>query len=398
VRRLAENPRSRDGLVLGIGISVLANSRPFEGAVLTLLCLLPLLRALRVGSSPARIQLVRTLIPAGVVLTLTFLWMGYYNSRVTGNVLRLPYVECELQYGATPLFLFQPLRPLPPTLRYGSMWAVTHHSIRIYHDQTSSWKSFILFGIDKLWLLVRSAFQLFRLPDEPLGGPAIRLLVAPWLRFVLLAPLLLLPLAIRRDPWLRWAALTLVAFGICVVPETYMNPQYGAPVGGLVAILLIQSLRLVRTLRRGRWRYGRALLQLLVALFVLSGVLVALSLPSLRPSVYHPDRRPIISYLQASGGRHLVLVDYGNPYTGGGEWVYNVADIDNQDIIWARFLTPEENRKLLAYYAGRTVWRLRITGKKVELTTYAAARSTEGRTAPAPAASAKENEVSPTTP
>jgi hypothetical protein len=38
------------------------------------------------------------------------------------------------------------------------------------------------------------------------------------------------------------------------------------------------------------------------------------------------------------------------------EWVYNGADIDAQDIVWAHDLGPVENARLLEYYKDRKIW------------------------------------------
>jgi hypothetical protein len=43
------------------------------------------------------------------------------------------------------------------------------------------------------------------------------------------------------------------------------------------------------------------------------------------------------------------------------EWVYNRADIDNQQVVWAREMDPAENRRLLNYYGDRQAWLLPVT-------------------------------------
>jgi hypothetical protein len=40
------------------------------------------------------------------------------------------------------------------------------------------------------------------------------------------------------------------------------------------------------------------------------------------------------------------------------EWVYNLADIDMQKVVWARDMGPEQNQELLRYYSTRRVWVL----------------------------------------
>jgi hypothetical protein len=41
------------------------------------------------------------------------------------------------------------------------------------------------------------------------------------------------------------------------------------------------------------------------------------------------------------------------------EYVYNAADIDGSEIVWARDMGAEQNRALLAYFNERRIWRFR---------------------------------------
>ena len=40
------------------------------------------------------------------------------------------------------------------------------------------------------------------------------------------------------------------------------------------------------------------------------------------------------------------------------EWVYNKADIDGAQVVWAREMDPDHNRKLLDYFKDRHIWLL----------------------------------------
>src|SRR5687768_780606 len=104
------SPRQRRkavlGVVAGVGLAILSNTRPFEGAVLAVVACAAYL--------PRSANRRRAILGAAAVLIPVGLWMGYYNWRVVGHPLRLPYQEHQRQYGHVPLFLFQPLRD-PPT-------------------------------------------------------------------------------------------------------------------------------------------------------------------------------------------------------------------------------------------------------------------------------------------
>jgi hypothetical protein len=52
------------------------------------------------------------------------------------------------------------------------------------------------------------------------------------------------------------------------------------------------------------------------------------------------------------------------------EWVYNSYDIDNAKVIWAREMNETDNRKLLDYYKGRTVWLVQPDSLSSQVTPY----------------------------
>jgi hypothetical protein len=59
------------------------------------------------------------------------------------------------------------------------------------------------------------------------------------------------------------------------------------------------------------------------------------------------------------GGRYLVLVrytDHNREPNIHNEWVYNSADIDNSQVVWAREPGEAGKRELLEYFRGRKVW------------------------------------------
>ena len=90
--RLMRRPRLRYSLLLGLGLAILANSRPYEGFILSL----PVAGAVLVwvlGNKrpPLNVFFSRVLLPLLVVLGLTAAAMGYFFYRVTGNPFRMPW-------------------------------------------------------------------------------------------------------------------------------------------------------------------------------------------------------------------------------------------------------------------------------------------------------------------
>jgi hypothetical protein len=57
------------------------------------------------------------------------------------------------------------------------------------------------------------------------------------------------------------------------------------------------------------------------------------------------------------GGRHLLVVRYSAHHADNDEVVYNSADIDASQIVWARDMGEAKNRELIDYYRGsRKIW------------------------------------------
>ncbi len=108
---LAQNRMVANAVVLGIGVVILANSRPFEGAFFCLPVFLVLLARLLVDVSSWGITLRRIVAPLCLAALLGVVFMGYYNWRGTGKATLLPYTVNEKTYINTPTFAWQKLRP-----------------------------------------------------------------------------------------------------------------------------------------------------------------------------------------------------------------------------------------------------------------------------------------------
>jgi hypothetical protein len=67
-------------------------------------------------------------------------------------------------------------------------------------------------------------------------------------------------------------------------------------------------------------------------------------------------RSRVLAQLKSLGGQHVVFVRYGLKHDLGDEWVYNDADIDASQVVWARELDGDSNAELMRYFSGRSVW------------------------------------------
>jgi hypothetical protein len=69
-------------------------------------------------------------------------------------------------------------------------------------------------------------------------------------------------------------------------------------------------------------------------------------------------RAKISKDLQQQGVKQLVIVRYRPEHDLHDEWVYNGAKIDESPVVWARELSPAQDKELLSYFKDRRVWLL----------------------------------------
>lgn len=337
VRRMERRPRVTDGLLMGIGLAILANSRPFEGLAASLpavaVLLVVVLGKIRaVGRGPI---LRMTLALAGV-LGLTVGAMGYYNFRVTGDPLSPPYKVYEDTYGVAPIFIWQKPRPEP---------VYNHAVMRDFH---TGWS---LAEYERS----RSASGLaeasrYRLSD----------MWSFYIGPVLTVPLLMLPWALK-DRWMRIALLTCVIVTTALIQTSWGSVHYTAPMVGVLVALMLGTARRLQVWRcRGResGRFVVRMLPIVVAIsFAFSVVQNEWSFSDSAESLAH-ERPRILRQLEAEGGKHLVVVRYAPSHVAHYEWVYNEADIDGANVVWAREMDAEHNKQLLEYFGDRKQWIL----------------------------------------
>jgi len=342
LRRLWDAPRVRDGVILGVGVLILANSRPFEGLLLCIPIAVALLLWLidRARKGEGRRVLRNLVVSALLVLIPGFAWMGYYNSRVTGHPLLMPYSRHDQIYSRTPHFFFQDLRPPKnysnPQLAYQhGEWEPLHWR----HQQTfSGWLKEIA---RKTLLLAKAFFQ-------PLP---------------LLIALVMLPHILRRDHWLALAAAILLFCIIGIWGVTwYVLPIYGAPIAPLALMLLVAAMSALQE-RGGIWRIA---LQITLAFFLLSVWPTYQFIAERQSKGQQMARAVMMNTLMSKypNEKHLVIVRY-LPETVYVEWVYNGPDIDEQQVVWARDLGPQKMPKLLNYYKDRRTWVIDVGAREV---------------------------------
>ena len=306
------------GISFGAGCAVLLFSRPFEALI-----------AVIVAALSARIWRLGTrLLPAAAIGMVALIAFGYYNFRLTGNVLTPPYRVSAKFYNDGNVL---------PGLSPRTDVAFRHVELRRMADEFeaangrvfATWESGLRYTWSKL---------------------------SVW-RIKLLGPLLTIPLlfGMWRDRRFGVALVCgLAGFGA----HQFFTVHYFAPMLGLQWVLTMRGWSGLAASKHG-------------ARFVL-WIGLGCVISSLWPYNGNDSERTwgcctapgnvrrasFVQELEAKGGRHLVIVSYKATHNIHEEWVYNRAEIDSSTIVWARAMSEAEDARLIDAYKDRAVWRI----------------------------------------
>lgn len=345
--RITRHRRIRDSLIFGAGMMVLANTRPYEGMILSLTAgVILVVWIIRSDGLRLKIVLKQIALPIAAMVALTFLWIAYYNNRVTGDPFKLPYAVHEEQYGIAPLFLFQKLRPEPQYNHLELYKLHTGWELADYLNQQS------LKGVVEGIRYKLKGFLAWNLRD-----------------LVFLIPLIALPIVLIKDRRTGLAMIIIVITLAGVLLETWLLPHYTSLLAGLVMVVALRSMRLSSLWRWRGLRLGR---QTIRATVLLSAIMLAtfwLTLPPVDKSQWNYQRAQMIEEFQRSGERHLVIVRYGPEHLIHQEWVHNEADIEGAPVVWARSMGAKD-RELTDYFRDRRVWLLEVNDGQATLQPY----------------------------
>lgn len=335
VPRLIERPRAGPALTFASGLAVLANTRPFEGFVFAVVCSGWLVFEWVRSRSAARVILRSAILPMALLLIPVAAWMGYYNYRVTGHALELPYVAHDNQYARMEPVLWQThVRPTPvysnDFLR--EFWqSDLDAKLRAHHQ-----------------ILATHAWDFLLVVRFLVGWPlALSMLVAA-------RPL-------WRDPIARRALVLAALAYVGPALDTRVWPHYAAAETVLAYILAACALRALRN----AWpdEAGAYLMWAALVVFALSTVLGLLAPENLyvmgsEDFLRNAKHASIDAQLEQQPGQQLVLVRYGPHHHLHEEMVFNHADIDGSKVIWARSLGAQKDAELIRHYPARAVWML----------------------------------------
>ena len=337
--RLTTRYRTRDAILLGMGLGIHLLTRPFESVFL---CIAVLTWLLPKNLKPIAVAALIALPALGITLL--------QNKAVTGSWTKLPYTLSQQQYGVPAVLTFLPTpKPDRPLTR----------EQQLDYRMQSGFKGAGPETLAKF--LSRMEFRI------------------RYYRFYFVPPLYLALIAFvprlreRRYLWVAGTCL-LFALGINFFPAFQLH--YMAAVVCLLVLISVAGLRSM-----GPNAARVIIIPCFAHFFFWYGLHLADTTPAARfllpyetwDGINHgnPERRIAVrDQLAKIPGQLLVFVRYFPQHAFQEEWVFNAADIDNSRVVWARDLGPEEDRKLIAYYPYRKTLLLEPDSETPDLSDY----------------------------
>jgi hypothetical protein len=360
--RLMKTARFRYGLLMAVGIVLLATTRPYEGLLLCLPVAVVLGRWIFFGKNrPSSAVLVRRAAFPLALLVAAGAWMAYYDYRAFGSPFTLPYTIARNTYAVAPYYVWQLPHPMPN---------YRHEEMRRFYIEREP-KDFSELGTLPGFL------------SHNLSKFAVGLMLFTGL--ALLPPLIMLP-RVLLDRRVRFLVLCVPIWIAGVVIGVFLVPHYLAPYTAAAYAIGLQAMRHLRLWNPEGRSAGRTLVRLTVTLcFLLAGLRLYgeplhLAPPRLPlsgwvcwwwgPGNFGAERARIEAELEQLPGKQLILVRYSPQHEPWDEWVYNAADIDGSKVIWAREMDAANNLELMRYYKDRHVWLVQPDSQSEEVSPY----------------------------
>jgi hypothetical protein len=344
--RLKQQPRTRDAVLLGVGLGLHLLTRQFESLFLfaaVALFFAPLLR------HRAQLRALLKAVPETAIVLVPFVaLLLFQNKAVTGSFTTLPEALSQYQYGVPAALTFQP--HVTPHRDLTPQQQMDYRMQRGFRGEAPETLTTYL---QRLEYRVR------------------------YYRFFFLAPLYVALVAFLfrlREFRFFWVALTAALFAL----GTNFFPAFQVHyVAALTCLFVLMSVTGLDTLRRISIAGRPAGLDAVRFLLCLSAahflfwyglhfvdawdVSIAMRPYETWDAINHgnPERRiQANDKLAAIPGKLLVFVRYKPAHIFQDEWVYNAADIDHARIVFARDLGDDEDERLRQYYPDREVWLL----------------------------------------
>jgi len=339
IRRIDRNINIFNAIIMGLGITILLNSRPFEGSIALVPVIMLILYWTLKGKKEQRSLLIRFVIfPLLALGLLTALAMGTYNKKITGNAFIMPCMVYEQTYSSAPVFIWQKPRPLPD---------FNNEQMKIYNKGYTE-ATFLRYSRMNFLQIMWIRLNQWILPSVTANN-------------LLSIPLLLsLCSLFSLNQWMVFVFSVLFLYLLFQSTLIWFYFHYAGPLIAPLIVILIYGFRMLFCLKLRKAPIGKILTISYIILFIFSGLIEMNRAPQ-AGYPWYKHRLKIISSLNAIGGKHLVLVKYTNPHHWVHyEWVYNQADIDKSAVVWARDLGDPANQELLNYFKDRKVWKISV--------------------------------------
>jgi len=341
--RITRKQSAGSAWLLGLGLAFLGLTRPFEGTLLALVVLPPLLWHTRA---------IQIWLPIVLVNVAAIGFLAFHNHRVTGNFARLPYLEYQRQYSAAPFFNFLSLPPVPPQYH--------HRNLERLHRgwEMKQWQQ------SRSWEVVPQRLANWWSETPKLLGDRFNTLV--------LAAFLGFSWNVRRT---RIATVGAAVIFVASFVEIVFYAHYASPFHSIFLLLTVQAYRYFRVWSRkffdaGLFLAGAIPAASLVLLVADQAAQIYRQLPIEQTQPINARRLKIEDRLCTDLKNHLIFVQYTGSQLPHEEWIYNRADIDAAPVVWAQDQGPAANEELVRYFKNRRAWLFRPDVDPEKLTPY----------------------------
>ncbi|MGH9604793.1 MAG: hypothetical protein ACRD3N_03735 [Terracidiphilus sp.] len=346
--RLTRTARMRYGVLMAVGIAILGLTRPYEGVLLCLPVAVALGRWIWKGKNrPSSATLVRrAALPLAIVVA-AVAWLGYYDFRAFGKATTLPYTVDRAEYAMAPYYIWQSPRPQPHYRDDALRQFYVNNEFKAYQE-IHSWSGYLPMTFLKI---VRGVFF--------------------FAGFALIPPLVMCR-RVLRDRRVRFLVVCMCVLMAGMAIEIFLIPHYLAVFTAVFYALGLQATRHLYAWAPNRAPVGKTMVRLTIALCVVLGGIRSFAGPLhlqvnewpasgwsgswIGPEHFGLERAQMQTKLDGLPGRQLVLVRYLPGHEPIDEWVYNLSDIEDSKVVWARDMGAADNLELLHYYPHRKAW------------------------------------------
>jgi len=341
--RLHRRASVAGGVALGLGLAILAATRPFEGIAYAT----PIIAMLAWKYRSRLAALLKIAVPTLLLTGAALVGLGIYLKAVTGSPFVTAYHISQKTYGWPMALAWTP----PPLIHNRHIEMANYYAYEVgEHQKVAEPVNFV----EYFTLHIEEYWRFFFWP-------------------ALTVPLIMLGSVWRRRKMLFVGAASGIA---AILLEGAASPHYLAPAAAALIAILVEC---CRHLQAARIR----ILPLLPAMMVL---VLALRIGAEQAGLPHTQKlnfqtwccrvegnqnKPrITAELAKTPGNHLVFVKAKTDPYNFFQWIYNGADLDSSRFVWARDLGDAENAQLAASMTGRRVWMVDPNVEPATLTAY----------------------------